>query len=101
LPEGFGEAGSPALPEGFGELGAPPSLLRGFGEPGELETIIGEPRVDAAQSGPLDSGRRKRRRRRGRRSRPPVAVIPGQSAAPDSAVQPPIEDIESSDPEGE
>lgn len=112
---GFGEVGSPALPEGIGELEqppspeggfgepGPPSPLRGFDEPAQSETIVGEARVDAAQSpsGPLDSGRRKRRRRRGRRSRPPMAVIPGQSVAPDSGVQPPIEDVESSDPEGE
>ncbi len=101
LSEGFGEAGSPSLPEGFGEPGS--SSVGGFDEPVKLvanETSV-EPRVEVAPGGPIDAGRRRRRRRRGRRGRPNAAGPPDQIAAPDSAAQPPIEDIEPSDPEGE
>jgi hypothetical protein len=109
---GFGEPGpqetiedhevSPLPLSSFREPGPPPSPLRGFGEPGpETPEASGEPRVEAAPAGSIDAGRRKRRRRRGRRGRPIVPGTSDQSVAPDSGAQPPIEDTEPSDPEGE
>jgi hypothetical protein len=60
-----------------------------------------EARVEAAPVGPIDAGRRRRRRRRGRRGRSYAAGTPEPSAAPDPGAQPPIENTERFDPEGE